>query len=783
MDFGPQNFQLHEADSDLQSSWPLRVTLGIVSVGSLWLLGIAPLASVLVIGVLGVLIAFGRIACDSVGLKEVGIGISLVIGSGFLVLSGQFLLFFGIPAFLVHWAIIAGMASFAMFRHQTRQAPHNPPSSTTYQEIFSCLAIALLVLAERHPWLLFFALPVVTLERYIANVTSLKRSWILLALTSGIGLILSKQFQPVNWWYYYQGNDAQFFEATGYTLAKWGVFEHPGSSGFSFANYHWLTHAFFGQLARLASLGVFDALLKIGPLLIPFMTAGVLASRSRRISNNLFVLILLGSLSLSLRETDSLAFSIPIGFATLWIVERFVSENVKFQLANILFLCFVFVVLVFAKITTAVVVLVLLTLWLLFEFRTLSTRKSVPLILLGLICTAIYYLLFRQHPLTPTFDVEFQFARERLVSRLADQRYGTQLLTCAAAITLRCAIGGKTRNLRGLVSAAVVASIGSVCIATFVTGLQVHYWFLTASFFAVYIAISYAQVETETTPLNTAPLRLFVTALFLGFLIAMFWNRILHVVYQFLGQSIGSDQWDVVQGNGLNFISIIICIAIATVSIGKSKRITLDLALVLTFVLGFQLESGRQNYRSLNVHRFGTYVLENASGGNNAPFAGGDLQKVALYIRETTPDEAILGSNNFCCEGDSWWPFSTSSTIQAESEISPTDLQYDSELSLKLGPEWTGGANYLLPAYTRRRFLMQGLAFQIATQQLTKKQIDQMNLTLEFANSPTMQTVRDLKAAGVSGFVVNLSLTEHRDWTEFAIERIRSGNFVYLEFR
>jgi len=58
-----------------------------------------------------------------------------------------------------------------------------------------------------------------------------------------------------------------------------------------------------------------------------------------------------------------------------------------------------------------------------------------------------------------------------------------------------------------------------------------------------------------------------------------------------------------------------------------------------------------------------------------------------------------------------------------------------------------------------------------------------MSLSLEFANQPNTSTLVNLQRAGVSGFVVNLDLTKHRDWSEFAIERFQSGNYLYLELK
>ena len=256
---------------------------------------------------------------------------------------------------------------------------------------------------------------------------------------------------------------------------------------------------------------------------------------------------------------------------------------------------------------------------------------------------------------------------------------------------------------------------------------------------------------------------------------ARLWNQLLHVISQVLAlnQVIGDAQWNIVQSNGLIFGSITVSVALAIALRTKQRLYLLGVVPVMSLVIGFVIETGRQQYLSLDVHRFGASVMENPAGGNSAPFAGSDLRLVANHIRGSTSPATVLASNNFCCTGDDWWPYARISTGHGGSQV-----------EVRLEPEWSGGANYLLPAHTRRRFLMEGLAFQVGhVQGPTKEQIQRMTLSLQFANSPNEQVASDLKAYGVSGYVVNLSLTKHRDWSEFAIERFRSGDFVYLELR
>jgi len=128
-------------------------------------------------------------------------------------------------------------------------------------------------------------------------------------------------------------------------------------------------------------------------------------------------------------------------------------------------------------------------------------------------------------------------------------------------------------------------------------------------------------------------------------------------------------------------------------------------------------------------------------------FGTKDLISVGKFVREITDPSIILASNNF----------------------------------MPNRPH--GGADFLLPAETRRRFLLQGLRFQTGLIDPSVEQTKRMSLSNEFADQPTRSSLNELKRYGVEGFIVNLSLTNRREWTEFADELFRSGNFVYLQLK
>jgi hypothetical protein len=92
-----------------------------------------------------------------------------------------------------------------------------------------------------------------------------------------------------------------------------------------------------------------------------------------------------------------------------------------------------------------------------------------------------------------------------------------------------------------------------------------------------------------------------------------------------------------------------------------------------------------------------------------------------------------------------------------------------------------GGANFLLPAHTQRRFLIQGPRFVF--QNFSNNLEDRMQLSLGFANNPTTDTILKLKKYGVKGFVVNLSLTQIRDWSQFANTLYANDEFVFMTLK
>jgi hypothetical protein len=185
--------------------------------------------------------------------------------------------------------------------------------------------------------------------------------------------------------------------------------------------------------------------------------------------------------------------------------------------------------------------------------------------------------------------------------------------------------------------------------------------------------------------------------------------------------------------------ALMICLLLVKI-IDKTMIPNMGASLLISLagvLFSFQID----DFLATNAKGIEWYAVRENTESN---FGTNDLIEVGKFIRDKTDRDLILASNNFYQEFKQ------------------------------------GGANYLLPVETRRRFLLQGLRFQTGLAEPSIEQTKRMDLSIEFAENPSSLSLKRLKEYGVEGYVVNLALTDRRDWSEFANESFRSGDFVFL---
>jgi len=139
------------------------------------------------------------------------------------------------------------------------------------------------------------------------------------------------------------------------------------------------------------------------------------------------------------------------------------------------------------------------------------------------------------------------------------------------------------------------------------------------------------------------------------------------------------------------------------------------------------------------------------------------------WIKSNVPVDAIIASNHFCgrekCFGSNWF-----------------NEQLDLT-SYTLGGDTFGGTNFLLPAYSERRFLIQGPRFLFGLNTPPAWAIDRMGATLDFANSPNEQSLMALRKFYVEYFVVDLESTAQQSWLPFGKVLYQNRSFAILRLR
>lgn len=719
------------------------------SIATLLLLKIPIKSAIVLVYVLTVIAGAGQTIATKVGYNGVGVGIGSVVGIGTFTFAVQLLLLLGTPSALAHWSVVLVLTTVLIFGRFRRS---NPPimSEVRHQtDIHMAASVALVVATLRQPWLLPFTCVVVAFGIWLQGKKLTAKFFFISSILATLGWFASSLLRPNLWWYFDSLVDSQFFESLSWSIARWGIFEHPGFVGGSIAKYHWLTYAFFGGLSELAQLPPWFALLKIGPLFIYFLLAHLMiASAKESVSPRLawhWIVIVLGILAARSQVLDSWAFSIPVAFTFLHSTKLKTSAS-KVHLSA--FWSLLSATLLFAKTSTAVVVVVILGVKLLLDREKPTLPKLIPLasLIFSGIALAIPIMggpansMFGMPNYSITGIIDF------LVSLVSAERFFPNLLICmSSALLLRSLL--KTRiGSTGfavailalpslLLSTLFYAEDTSTLLATVQQGSAEYFLFTQIFLLTIFCSIGMLGLDTRTVFQKTKNQNWLILGISLIGLVAGFSWR-----YFGIGLLIG-------RAASLEILSVLVIVLILSVVTvlrltegifsSSHKAILASFVLMSGALFGLKVNDFFFNSNNSTIY----YSLEETSIPR---FGTSDLIAVGRFIRENTNHEIVLASNNFYSE------------------------------------QFHGGFNYLLPAETQRRFLMQGLAFQTGLADPSTEQIQRMNLSIEFADQPSTLALNRLKEYGVEGYVVNLALTERRDWSEFATEVFRSGNFIFM---
>ena len=723
----------------------------LLCIAVLTLLEISLESSIITVFFLTIVALFGNKISVSVGYHNCGVAIGTVVGVGVFVFCAQLLLIIGITSEVAHWSVILIMTAVLVYASLRSKESLAKSEYCPKPQNFMAATVALVVAAIRQPWMLPFTCVVVVTGIWIQSRKITLKTLITISTMTSIGWFASSLIRPKNWWHINSNGDSQFFESLSWSIAKWSIFEHPGFAGGSIAKYHWLDYALLGGISELAQLEPWSALLKIGPLLIYFLLAQIIISEAQvsfapRLAWH-WIVIVLGIMASGSQFADSWALSIVVALSFLILARR--SCNAP-KLYLLLFWGFLSAVLLFTKLSTAVVVAAILSIKIFLDQKQRRFAQLVPLFSVIFIGIALAIPISQGNTLsmfsTPRFSTNAVI--DLLVSLVSVERLLPKLLIWMNSAFL---LGSFLKTRLGSTGiSTLILTLPSILVSTlfyadFAEGKKLGVARASAEYFlftqAILLTIfcSVAMLSFDTGKIAVRPKSqnaLILSVLAVGIVAGSYWR------HRSIGILIGSaDTLDIFAVVAMTAFSATIILF----TISRENRIFIHSFIFSLFILLSGVISGfrvNEYFRNMN-NPAQFYSTEETAAPN---LGTSDLIAVGKYIRDNTRKDAVLASNNFYFD------------------------------------RFQGGENFLLPAETRRRFLIQGLAYQTFFGTPSAEQMQRMNLSVEFADQPSALVLKRLKEYGVMGYVVNLALTDRRDWSEFAIEAFRSGDFVFLVF-
>lgn len=603
-----------------------------------------------------ILIRTGRMMSAIAGFRSSGFGIELIVGVSLYILSTQTLLIVGVPPNLAHWSTFVFFAGSTLALKRTTSVHRKLSENESWSRALTALSVALLIFGMWHPWSLLFGLPVICIERAWHLVSQKPVVVAGLIGIASIGWWGSTALRPERWWYFYQGNDSQYFEALGWTGAHWGLLEHPGFLGGTIAQYHWLSYVLVGSLSHLAFLPPWDVFMKFGVILILFLTAAIylgFARHSSRIDRwGPWTASTIAVAASSGMVFNSLSFSIPVGMSLLVLADQYHSAT---PWRRAILFCLLSTSLIFSKTSTALVVLGFIAVTTVVRSGGIRIQKWIPVSILAGMGIALYLLLFRNasqlSSLNPGFSGPQEALRDIWLYVSSPRIFVLSSLWLLGVVLVRKMFGRSNQRLQLLLLILFAGSTLGVTIAK--TDPLMGFITPIAAFISLYANRAWGRIfDSIPLPKQTQHGIGHLAILGFGYLIGAVADRVFNLLETFFV----TEAWrtNVIWEHTAALTPLSLPV-VAAIVLRQSRRLPNFEVLIgiLVLTLGSFLGGNLASYRV--VQDLGPDPLTNWRGGNSGVFSDTDLGIVGKWIRENTESDVILASNNFCCSGQQWW--------------------------------------------------------------------------------------------------------------------------------
>jgi hypothetical protein len=599
-------------------------------------------------------------------------------------------------------------------------------------------------------------------------------------------------------WTFAISNDAGFYESLSWSLIRYGTNEHPGFlGGFKegpLEPYHTLSYSWAGLHSLFAGLEPYEFLNIIGPfvlaLVITSSIASCFGSASIQMKASIWGTVLLSTVAIGVGNYNSLQFGLAVTFSLLSLYLDYETRPVRKRLFwGVIPLIFLGATAVYAKGTNLLFVVLILVSLAIVSID--QTRKRFPQVALGSLPIVIVGLLawwkfirIDSHVLSLSnsgylfIDV---YSEVGLVETFWQFRY--QLFSLLQLFLFAILIFVRLKKF----SQPLIRRISVLCFSTFAAYLMffltspqhpVSAGFIFDMAFPLILAcvfIAYLCGESVNSrkglgrSVSTYGL---VTVSGLGFVVLyrLFLLPNAEFVWNITSTlpGVGKFIWAIILEQQFLLLFSLAILTALVLSVVKPFRI-IRIKPVFVVFIAFSISS--LSFRADNITEFISSVSNrsldevyvNPGLINSAANPTSNLIALSEFVRESTTEDEVFASNNFCCFGEVWFE----------------DILRNPSY---LGESALGGANYLLPASLQRRFLIQGMRFQLFSDiESFPEHIRRMRLSLSYANAPSAGIKNQLSRYGVRWYVVNKSLTSNRNWDGLGTVRYENQDFLLIQ--
>jgi len=720
------------------------------------------------------------------------LGMGFAIGSAISTLCDIFLKStpFRSVAWLLPTFVIAIVVTAKGLKGDGGIATNNRETQLESTNLLAIFVISFLYLAHEFVWYItLFAsglcvLVAVNLRNRFKTRSLYLRSVIGLAALATASILAGIRFRSPFWWI--NSDDYQYFESLQIALARYGPRDQLHASGISITDYHFLSYAWTGLVDRVSAAPTWVILNRVTPVVVSIVLSslvwsfisreGVQRPKLRFLLACLFPLLFV----LNFGSLSSAVGAIYL-FAAVFYFTNHQTAIIHWSRIplGVLFLVFV----IGTKVSNAPTVVVGLGVLALIGIATKQPWKWVSLtdLLVAMVTGVLYYFILLQHSVHRAhIDVElFDFAKGMFGD--LNELSGLSLLFIggiATSVTLATPFLGVVVFL--LFSPSRWSMLGhfSLAILSLMTLYMIFLggYYPTSSYFVgsalsillliALLAVSSSLRANKLSNQDFLQLGVFAIAGVASGFASIYLpdNFVSGGRVHMFGRAVASSHWiPLVVMGGLWLIY----------KASRHKKLP-RIAIVLSLILA----GGISASATVTAYDFFSSARQPNMSASAAESFIGTPDEIAAggWIKSEVPVDAIIASNHFCgpekCFGSDWF------NEQVDFfRNNPKLLKYNTGNGfIKFG-----GSNMVLPAYSERRFLIQGPKFLWGLNNPPPWAIDRMNATLRFANSPSERSLIALRKFGVQYFVVDLESTAQRTWTPYGKLLYQNPSFAILQ--